>query len=493
MEPVFIFYVICRFINTIYTYTIMRCFLVKKFLCYILIVLVFSLISCNNEIVHIENNSQVEDNFSDLMNIESFNRFDLESDNIKINIDGKESQLKLPIYIDKNRYIVPLNELVSNLDGSMTKEEDILNVKVNNNLYRIDEENNTIQLSNKTIRLKKNLMKDKNVYYISFIDFCNMLNLHTRWDKESKIIKCNSRLKNDTSSNIMSENSNQEQQLAFIRFEDVCVTSMNYDKDYFENLRIIANYMSENHIPYHIAWIPRYVNVKAGIDNDPCNKNSFEIAEMVYTLDYITNHGGIIGLHGYTHQINNEESGVGFEFGRYNPSVEIFETKIKKAIKTADYLDIPIDFFEVPHYEITPEQNKVAEKYFRILYYPFNDFGLDKADLYKPQLSPYNNLSYYISTPLDYINELNVDGSLKRIKNEESSKMGSVFYHPRLEGSYIHLIEDQYGSPDYNYDEDSILKQLINILEEKHYKISNVKKFGSTLTLKKPSPKGTGF
>lgn len=56
----------------------------KKFLCYILIVLVFSLISCNNEIVHIENNSQVEDKFSDLMNIESFNRFDLESDNIKI-------------------------------------------------------------------------------------------------------------------------------------------------------------------------------------------------------------------------------------------------------------------------------------------------------------------------------------------------------------------------------------------------------------------------
>lgn len=437
----------------------------KKFLCYILIVLVFSLISCNNEIVHIENNSQVEDKFSDLMNIESFNRFDLESDNIKINIDGKELQLKLPIYIDKNRYIVPLNELVSNLNGNMTKEEDILNVKVNNNLYRINEENNTIQLSNKTIRLKKNLMKDKNVYYMSFIDFCNMLNLHTRWDKESKIIKCNSRLKNDTSSNMMSENSNQEQQLEFIRFEDVCVTSMNYDKDYFENLRIIANYMSENYIPYHIAWIPRYVNVKVGIDNDPCNKNSFEI----------------------------EESGVGFEFGRYDPSVEIFETKIKKAIKTADYLDIPIDFFEVPHYEITPEQNKVAEKYFRILYYPFNDFGLDKADLYKPQLSPYNNLSYYISTPLDYIDELNVDGSLKRIKNEESSKMGSVFYHPRLEGSYIHLIEDQYGSPDYNYDEDSILKQLVNILEEKHYKISNVKKFGSTLTLKKPSPKGNGF
>lgn len=61
--------------------------------------------------------------------------------------------------------------------------------------------------------------------------------------------------------------------------------------------------------------------------------------------------------------------------------------------------------------------------------------------------------------------------------------MGSVFYHPRLEGSYIHLIEDQYGIPDYNYDEDSILKQLINILEEKHYKISSVKKFGSTLTL----------
>ena len=212
----------------------------------------------------------------------------------------------------------------------------------------------------------------------------------------------------------------------------------------------------------------------ASVDNDPLTKNNFEIAEMVYSLDYFTTHNGIIGLHGYTHQCGNCESAVGFEFGRYEPSSTVFREKIQKAIETASYLDIPIGFFEVPHYEITPNQNKIAEEYFKILYYPFNDYGSKKADLTKPQLSPYNKSSYYISTPLDYIPLDKEDNALAKLKNANINNMGSIFFHPSLENDYISLTADSSGAPTFTYTDNSTLKRLVGILEEKGFKMIKV-------------------
>lgn len=325
-----------------------------------------------------------------------------------------------------------------------------------------------------------------------------MLNLYTRWDKDNKIINCrmnsneilennsfnnhddnynsiNTKIKNnnikESKNNTISENKSQ---IALIRLEDICAIGQNYAKDYFENLRIIGSYLNNKNIPYHIAWIPRYINPSLNIDNDPLSKNTFELAEMVYTLDYLNSHNGIIGLHGYTHQFGEFESGAGFEFGKYEPSTKVFREKIEKAIETARYLDIPIDFFEVPHYEITPEQNKIAEEYFKILYYPFNDYGIDKADLTKPQISPYNGSSLYISTPLDYIAEGREDECLDRIKNSSIENMGSVFFHPALDSRFILLSEDENKQPAYSYDENSFLKRLAGILEWKGYRLVEV-------------------
>ena len=297
-----------------------------------------------------------------------------------------------------------------------------------------------------------------------------MLNLYTRWDKDNKLIDC--KIDGFNSTNIIPYKS-KINQVGFIRFEDVGLSSQNYSKEYFEKLRIIANYMFQKKMPYHIAWIPRYVIPNQGIDNNPLTKNNFEMAEMIYSLDYFTTHNGVVGLHGYTHQIDNEESGTGFEFGKAQPSTEIFKEKIEKALETASYLDIPINFFEAPHYEVTPDQNKIAEKSFKILYYPFNDYGIDKADLTKPQLSPYNKSSYYISTPLDYIPVGKEELALAKIKNTTINKMGSVFFHPSLENSFISLTENN-NIPDFNYNNNSTLKRLINILEEKGFNIIKV-------------------
>ncbi|NFG41545.1 DUF2334 domain-containing protein [Clostridium botulinum] len=445
---------------------------------------------------NLTSNNLSENNNLTFIDYSNFKDLGINKDEVILKINGHDLDFTLPVYLDKNRYYFSLNEIIHNLNGAFTKDEDSLYLNINDEFYSINLLDNTVQCPNKEFNLKKDLLNSENIYYICFSDLSNMLDLYTRWDKDNKIINCkinSSQYINNTSDKISNDSyknnsvineledknnsistSSENTQIGLIRFEDVCVTSQSYDKNYFENLRIIGEYMNEQNIPYHIAWITRYKNPNFKIDNDPLTKNNFEIAEMVYTLDYLKNNNGIIGLHGYTHQLGNCESAAGFEFGKFEPSTDVFKEKIEKAIETASYLDIPIDFFEVPHYEITPEQNKIAEEYFKILYYPFNDYGIDKADLKKPQLSPYNNSSLYISTPLDYIAEGKENICLDRIKNSDISNMGSVFFHPSLENAFISLNEDSNGYPSFSYDDNSILKRLVNILEEKGFKITKV-------------------
>lgn len=450
-----------------------------------IIFLIFSLCGCNNtpldsnsNLININASSEksarselypLNDDYS------NFKGLDMEKDEIQIKIDGSHLALNLPIYIDKNRYYLPLNEIIYNLNGSGFIDNNYLNLNINNEDYSINLNDNTVKCPNKNFTLKENIINAEDIYYICFSDLSNLLNLYSRWDKDNKIINC--KIASDDKSNvqILSQVAKEsDKQIGLIRLEDICATCQSYHKDYFENLRIMADYLNSENIPFHIAWIPRYKNPNQNIDNDPLTCNNFQLSEMIYTLDYIHDKNGIIGLHGYTHQYGNYESGVGFEFGRYEPSSDVFREKIEMAIKTASYLDIPIDFFEVPHYEITPEQNKIAEEYFKILYYPFNDYGIDKADLQKPQLSPYNNSSLYISTPLDYIAEGREDECLNRIKNSSTLNMGSVFFHPALDSRFISLSYDENGAPIYTYDKNSTLKKLINILKEKNFRIISV-------------------
>lgn len=468
--------------------------MIKNIFIYFLLLQFIFVLGCSNQNrttyknIDIKQSSQ-NSNITPI-NYDNFKELNLEKDNINLKINGENLESKLPIYIDKNRYYLPLNEIIDKLNGEIKKSEHTLYLNMDNMTYSINTLDNAVKCPNDEFTLKQNLLtNDNKIYYISFSDFAHMLNLYTRWDKDNKIINCrmtsNEILDNSNSinteikDNYITENKNNtisenKSQTALIRLEDICATGQNYSKDYFENLRIIGSYLNDKNIPYHIAWIPRYINPILNIDNDPLSKNTFELAEMVYTLDYLKSHNGIIGLHGYTHQFGEFESGTGFEFGRYEPSTKVFREKIEKAIETAKYLDIPIDFFEAPHYEITPEQNKIAEEYFKILYYPFNDYGIDKADLTKPQVSPYNGTSLYISTPLDYIAEGMKEESLERIKNSSVENMGSVFFHPALDGRFIILGEDENGSPVYSYGGDSFLKRLVWILEGKGYRFVGV-------------------
>ncbi|HEY5524296.1 MAG TPA: DUF2334 domain-containing protein [Clostridium sp.] len=406
----------------------------------------------------------------DPINYSNLKELDMPKDSITLKLNGEDLNLNTPVYLEKNRYYFCLTEIVDKLQGEIKKEDNKLIVSLLDSSFLIDLNNNTTLVNDAEYTLKKPLISQDKFYYIGFSDLAYLLNSYTRWDIDNKVISCNTQ--GDDIKNVTPYKSSIDQ-VGYLRFEDVALTTRPQEKDRMEKIRIMGNYLSKKGVPYHIAWIPHFVGANNSVDIDPMTRSDFNVAELVYTLDYLTQHNGSIGLHGYTHQSGNEESEDGYESGYRHPSTEEFRARLNKSIATAEYLSIPIDFYEAPHYSITPKQNKIAEEYFKVLYYPFEDNTVATTDLTKPQLSPYNKLTYYVSTPLNYVPCTKIDATIESFKAANTKNMGSLFYHPGLDFGAIQLLDEK-GVPSYTYDTNSNLNKILNVLESKGFKMSKV-------------------
>ncbi|NSA89467.1 DUF2334 domain-containing protein [Clostridium beijerinckii] len=147
-----------------------------------------------------------------------------------------------------------------------------------------------------------------NVLYISLFDMCRILRIRSKWDYRRSTIS------------LYWDKSNYKNcgsvcgRAALIRFEDITAGGEYLDSDNLEKLRVVADYMFSAGMQFHIAWIPRFVDPQDGIDNDISKDYSMPNANFLFTMEYLLNRNGIIGLHGYTHQYGDEVSAVGTEF-----------------------------------------------------------------------------------------------------------------------------------------------------------------------------------
>ena len=118
--------------------------------------------------------------------LEKFSGLDKPEDNIKINLNGKVQDLSLPIYLDKNRYLIPISEIIKNNNGEFKIEDDFLNIKFENKDIKVNLKDNTwTNLSKEESEANKfkidPIIKDDTVY-MSLIDFANMFDLKSRWN-----------------------------------------------------------------------------------------------------------------------------------------------------------------------------------------------------------------------------------------------------------------------------------------------------------------------
>ncbi len=378
--------------------------------------------------------------------------------NRKINLESK-------VLYKSNRIYIALEDIIHKLDS---KEILVDNNIIINNEVIIDINEKSFEKNNNKISLRGDLFIENGEYYISLFDLCEILDLTTFWNYDNNIINIDNKIDND----IQNKKENENDKKAYIRFEDFTAGDVYLAKGALEKVRLVVDYMDKDNEGFSISWIPRYINKDSNIDNDISKKESMENANFVFTLDYIINRGGSVGLHGYTHQYKDSNSVTGFEFGDdgYNNPEDI-RNRVESALAVASKLNIPISYWETPHYKTTAEQQKIFEEYFKIIYEPAIGIYNDKIIT-----SENNEYTKYIPTPLGYVDDDTGEKLINSIKNNNDSKEFSFFYHLSIEIKSIDIWVDGNGNILYKYKKDSILKKIVNTANELGYRFSDIKK-----------------
>ncbi len=146
----------------------------------------------------------------------------------------------------------------------------------------------------------------------------------------------------------------------YVRIEDV------HAQTSVDNLCEIADYLNKEGIPYMVALIPAFYDVKT--------KNIYNMRDdkqFSYIIKYMQDSGGTILLHGYTYQIHEDIPGEGFEFwdGENDRPLDAdmgkwVDERINAAINECMAIGIVPLAFEAPHYAISREGYKNLKMYF---------------------------------------------------------------------------------------------------------------------------------
>lgn len=371
---------------------------------------------------------------------------------------------KKDILFKDNRIYISISDFIKYFE---------LNKKVNDNEIEIGNIIN-VNLTDKTFYknesktpLRGDIFKSNGEYYISIFDLCEILDLNTYWDYENNTIYISKKEFSKPGEKIHGD----KKKKGYIRFEDFTAGGVYLSQSALEKVRRISDYMDENNESFSVSWIPRYINNSDKIDNDISKEETMENSNFVFTLDYLINRGGNIGLHGYTHQYKETDSVIGAEFGddNYNDPEEI-RARVESALNIANNINIPISFWETPHYKTTASQQKIFEEYFKIIYEP-------AIGIYNKKIitSKNNRITKYIPTPLSYVEDDTGEEMLDRIRANKNQEF-SLFYHLSVEIKSVDVSINNNGEIIYKYDDNSILKKIVSLSNELGYRFSDINK-----------------
>ena len=233
----------------------------------------------------------------------------------------------------------------------------------------------------------------------------------------------------DTFHHIFGHHKDREK-LALLRLEDVNVhTYSNPEKLYKAHRHLMSK-----DIPYHIAFIERYIDPTQNIDKPSTDSKKF-INFIKYSL--ISNQVYLI-QHGYTHQYGNEISGIGFEFwdSQANSPIKFANEDDARAYTTNKINDaeaamikaeltVP-DIWEFPHYQYSELDNQIINEKYPIRYESIPDVG------FLPFASKING-TIYIPENLGYLHHdkqiQEKEILLKQLLTFEDP-IASFFWHP---------------------------------------------------------------
>lgn len=375
---------------------------------------------------------------------------------VKISFLNKEVNLNNNIYLSTGRFYIPFEEFVKSIGGQFIENKLSYYAVINEKKYFFDKTNKDT--------FPKNYINIDNIVYISLYDFLEKLEMIPVFDSKSDKINIYYKCKE----NPTKIEAKPESISAYLRLEDIMADGIDkepkFDDSQLEKLRIIADYLNNRNQIYYIAWIPLYKNPNTGIENDLTKNFNTYNASFLYTLDYIADRGGYIGLHGLTHQYKNEISSIGNEFGKTSPFTKK-ETaqRMLKAKEISRDLGFRVSFFEFPHYEATESDLKCAEQYFDIIYQQYLKINYKKFGHIEKIKKADGRIVLYVPTPADYVwDRYDLEGIKSRMDDSKSKNMiMSLFFHPVIDEVYISVQTTEDGKRIWNYDEKGILPSIL--------------------------------
>ncbi|MDD6770957.1 DUF2334 domain-containing protein [Inconstantimicrobium porci] len=381
---------------------------------------------------------------------------------IHIVYNGKELNISDDIYKLNLRYYVNPEKVLKamNLDVKSTGNSSF---KCGN--AHVDLEKQSFIINDTEHKLRGKSITINNTQYISINDIADMLNLRTHWDLKEKKIYMFTDHKNISAP---AKSSNETAKVALIRFEDVSAGSGQEEDTNFEKFRILGDYLYSIGSKYNVTWIPRYKNPGKNVDNNLLTNDTFSNYEFISTLDHLIYRGATIGLHGYTHQNGDTVSAVGSEMTwRINTKESDVRAIAENALNTANTLNIPVKFFESPHYHAVRKQQKVLENYFSIMYEPYS--GYWNANPIK------TDKSLYVPAPIGYVKDEHGEAVTKDILKDSTFSLASVFVHPYKEFKFIKLSDiDENGYVDYTYEDNTPVKNIMKAFKQTNHQLIGV-------------------
>lgn len=376
---------------------------------------------------------------------------------VSLDILNKTNLTNVPMLLKAQRYYIPLSFICDKVNYTLNMSNN--SILIYNNDTEISLTETSYEKNSKTGSLRGNLISSDGIYYISISDIEELFDLIAVFDFQNKKI---SLLPNDIkapeeSSILYSD------KIALIRFEDFgCGYTNVLDKNQTK-AKIMSNLLYSNGMKFHVSWIPRFVVPSANFDNDLLTNDNITNVGFVNLLDYMINKGGEIGLHGYTHQSGNDASGTGEEMSKDVNSTES-ETRavIEKGIDTASALNIPISYYESPHYRDTEQQKKIISEYFEFIYEPYD---YTKKNIYKS-----DDHHLFVPTPLGRIADPATDTTriTDKLNETDPDTLSSFYYHPSIEIDYINFNTNG-NKLNVDYDANSPLQQIVKTLKNDDY------------------------
>jgi uncharacterized protein YdaL len=245
----------------------------------------------------------------------------------------------------------------------------------------------------------------------------------------------------------------QEERKALVRIEDVSVD------DDTDELRQIAGYLHERHIPFEIGLIPIFRDTTPNTPQQEIYLS--DRPEFVRTIRYMVSKGGLVVMHGVYHQ-NHGRSADDYEFwdDRSNrpiqgDSPDLVEKRIKLGLEECFKNGIYPVTWETPHYAASEVDYRAIAKIFSTSWDRVLSFNNPDSGHFFPYASVDRYGRFIIPESLGYIaienpNPDELIANARRLRVVRDG-VASFFFHPFMDRKYLQQVLDGIEQLGYHF------------------------------------------